>query len=65
MMGVPMGDGSQEIIYTLLFAGGQVLITQEYEDMEYMVRKLLEEYEKWGINKFRKNFLRGLWSRNQ
>jgi hypothetical protein len=26
-----------------------VLITQEYEDMEFMVRKLLEQYEKWGL----------------
>ena len=24
-----------------------MLITQEYEDMEFMIRKLLEEYEQW------------------
>ena len=47
-MGVPSGDGSQDTIYTLLFANDQVLITQECEDVEFMVRKLLEEYE----NKF-------------
>ena len=26
-----------------------MLITQEYEDMEFMVRKLLEESENWGL----------------
>ena len=36
-------------IYTLLFADDQVIIKQEYEDMEFMVRKLLEECEKWGL----------------
>ena len=51
-MGVPIGDGSQDTIYTLLFADDQVLITQGYEDMEFMARKLLEEYKKrgWKIN---------------
>ena len=48
-MGVPIGDGSQDTIYTLLFADDQVLTPQEYEDMELMVRTLLEEYEKWGL----------------
>ena len=42
-MGVPIGDGSQDTIYTLLFTDDQVLITQEYEDMEFIVRKLLED----------------------
>ena len=32
-----------------LFADDQVLITKEHEDMEFMVRKLLEEYDKWGL----------------
>ena len=48
-MGVPIGDGSQDTIYTVLFADDQVSITQEYEDMEFMVRKLFEEYKKWGL----------------
>ena len=48
-MGVPIGYGSQDTIYTLLFADYQVLITQEYEDMELMVRKVLEEYKKWSL----------------
>ena len=45
-MGIPVGNDS---IYTLLFADDQVVISQDYEDMEYMLRKLLEEYEKWGL----------------
>ena len=46
-MGLPIGNGSHDTIYTLLFAEEQVLITQE--DMNFMVRKLLQEYEKWGL----------------
>ena len=39
---------------------------EEYEDLEFVVRKLLEEYEKWDLKiDFKKNFLHGLWSRNQ
>ena len=37
-MGVPIIDGSQDTIYTLLFANDQESITQEYEDMEFIVR---------------------------
>ena len=48
-MGAPIGDGSQDTICTLLFADDPVLITQEYEHMEFMVRKLFEEYEKWSL----------------
>ena len=32
-----------------LLADDQVLIRQEYEHMEFMVRKLFEEYEKWSL----------------
>ena len=46
---LPIGDGSRDTIYTLLFADDQVIVTQEYEDMEFMVRKLLEDYKKWGL----------------
>ena len=65
-MGVPIVDWSQDTIYTLLTADDQVLITQEHEDMEFIAKKLLEEYQKWGfkINLEKKN-LHGLWSRNQ
>ena len=48
-MGVPIGDGSQDTIYTFLFADDQVLIMLEYEDMEFLIRKLWEEYENWGL----------------
>ena len=27
----------------------QVLLAQDHDDMEYMPRKLQEEYEKWGL----------------
>ena len=42
-MGVTVGD---DTIYSLLFAGDKLLMT---EDLEYMIRKLKEEYEKWGL----------------
>ena len=44
-MGVPIGEGPEDTIYTLLFADDQVLIKQEYKDVEFMNRKLLEECE--------------------
>jgi hypothetical protein len=36
-------------LYNLLFADDQVIIAQETEDAEYMLRKLVEEYMKWGL----------------
>ena len=45
-MGLPIGD---ETIYTLLFADDQVLITGDQDDSSYMLRKLQEEYNKWGL----------------
>lgn len=45
-MGVPINNRT---IYTLQFADDQVLIAQEKEDLEYMTRKLREEYEKAGL----------------
>jgi hypothetical protein len=33
-------------IYSLGFADDQVLLAQVHDDMEYMARKLKEEYEK-------------------
>ena len=67
-MGVPIGDGSQDTIqrYAILFWDDQLFIIQEYEDMEFMVRNLLEEYEKLDLKiNLEKTFLRGLWIRNQ
>jgi len=33
----------------MLFADDQLLIAQDYEDVEYMTRKLIDEYELWGL----------------
>jgi hypothetical protein len=38
-----MGLEIQDItIYSLLFADDQLLITQDYEDLEYITRKLID-----------------------
>ena len=36
-------------INTLLFADHQLVIAEEYEDFEYMMRKLMEAYDLKGI----------------
>jgi hypothetical protein len=33
----------------MLFADDQLLIAQDYEDLEYMVKKLIYVYELWGL----------------
>ena len=33
----------------MLFADDQLLIEQDYEDLEYTTRKLGEQYELWGL----------------
>jgi len=33
----------------MLFADDQLLISQDYEDLEYMTGKLIAEYELWGL----------------
>ena len=45
-MGIPIQN---TLLYSLSFADDQVLLTQDHDDMEYMVRKLKEENEKWGL----------------
>ena len=45
-MGVEIQDMT---IYSMLFADDQLLITQDYEDLEYMTRKLIDGYELWGL----------------
>ena len=45
-MGLEIQDTT---IYSTLFADDQLLIAQDYEDLEYMARKLIEEYELWGL----------------
>lgn len=34
----------------LLFAEGQVVIAADEDNANYMVRKFIEEYSKWGLN---------------
>jgi len=36
-------------VYSLNFADEQVLLAQDHVDMEYMARKLQEDYEKRGL----------------
>ena len=36
-------------MYTLLYADDQVITANDEEDVTYMLRKLLEEYGKWGL----------------
>ncbi|XP_060527378.1 uncharacterized protein LOC132702628 [Cylas formicarius] len=45
-MGIPLNNAN---IYTLSFADDQVIMAQDYDDVEYMMRKLIEEYKKWGL----------------
>lgn len=33
-------------LYTLCFANDQLVIANEYDDLEYMTQKLIEEYKK-------------------
>ena len=46
-------------IYLLLFADDQLLIAQDYEDLEYMTRKLIDEYELWVLKLNVKNQIHG------
>ena len=45
-MGLEIQDTT---IYSLLFADDKLLIAQDYEDLEYMTRKLVDEYEVWDL----------------
>ena len=36
-------------IHRVLLADDQLLIAQDYEDLEYMTKKLIDEYELWGL----------------
>ena len=45
-----MGFEFQDMtIYSMLFADDQLLIAEDYEDLQYMTRKLIDEYELWGL----------------
>ena len=43
-MGMPTDN---IMVNTLCFADDQVLIAQDYDDMNYMTCKFIEEYQKW------------------
>jgi hypothetical protein len=45
-MGLDIQDTT---IYSLLFADDQLLTAQDYEDLAYFTRKLIDEYETWGL----------------
>ena len=45
-MRIPIDD---EVLYTLLFADNQLLLATDRDDISYMLRKLKEEYNKWGL----------------
>jgi hypothetical protein len=45
-MGIPIQNTH---VYSINFADDQVLIAQDHDDMEFMARKLKEEYKKWGL----------------
>ena len=45
-MGLKIQDRT---IYSMLFADDQLLIAQNYEELQYMTRKLIDEYELWGL----------------
>jgi len=45
-MGLEIQDTT---IYSMLFADDQLLIARDYEDLEYMTRKLIDDYELRGL----------------
>jgi len=40
----------EQCLYTLQFADDQAIIANDKEDIKYMARKLIEEYERWRLN---------------
>ena len=46
-MGIPI---SNDCLYTIHFADDQVICAQDEFDIQYMLNKLFEEYEKWGLH---------------
>lgn len=45
-MGIPIGDNT---LFTLSFADDQVVIAQDSYDLEFMTKRLYQEYNKWGL----------------
>lgn len=46
-MGIPLTDDST--LSTLCFADDQIVLAQDYEDLQYMWKKLIEDYKHWGL----------------
>jgi len=63
-MGIQISDN--RTLYTLHFANDQVVIAQDKEDLEYMTRKLLKEYEELGaVGKPFQNQILMYWRRQR
>lgn len=60
-MGIPINDNLS--LYTLHFADDQIVMAQDKEDLEYMTRKLIKEYEKWGLELNKKRTRYVFWWR--
>ncbi|XP_050497794.1 uncharacterized protein LOC126878967 [Diabrotica virgifera virgifera] len=45
-MGIPIDD---DRLYTIHFADDQAILAEDESDIDYMLRKLKEEYTKWGL----------------
>ena len=45
-MGVPISD---TYLFNLNFADDQVIIAQDAYDLEFMLKRLYKEYERWGM----------------
>lgn len=43
-------DISNDYLTTLFFADDQVVVAGDEDDMDFMFRKLLDSYKKWGLN---------------
>lgn len=37
------------MLYTFFFAADQIVIARDHDDFNYMARKLIVEYTKWGL----------------
>lgn len=45
-MGIPLIDN---FLFTVSFADDQVVIAPDYDDLNFMMRKLISEYKSWGL----------------
>ena len=47
MQWIPLHNNNT--LYTLCFAEDHVVLARDHNDLEYMTRKLIEEYRRWGL----------------